>query len=131
MECGGNLKQVLAIFKDRRRPVKFEQSTNALEENVNLIDAIKYSFSDLLSTESEEILRQDHPPCPSSFKLKLSNGGWWMFVDNLWCQILEQFMFRNILEVEHTEEELDQLIQSKFIGKSTHGEMLYKSTPVL
>ena len=47
-------KTVLCVFKERRRPVTFEASTDEKMEKNNLLEAIKKSFSDVLQTESSK-----------------------------------------------------------------------------
>ena len=51
-------KEVLAVFKERRRRVKYQPSTNKLEENRNLMDAIQEAFSDLTEGSSGSIYLQ-------------------------------------------------------------------------
>ncbi len=51
--CVGKSKEILAIFKDRRRLIKFIECTDPANEYRNLKDAVQATFSDLLDPESE------------------------------------------------------------------------------
>ena len=47
---GSIQKTVLCVFRERRRPVTFSASTDEKTEKKNLLDAVKASFSDVLSS---------------------------------------------------------------------------------
>ena len=43
-------KEVLVIFKERRRPIRFEISSDPIEEHKNLLSAVEIGFKDLISS---------------------------------------------------------------------------------
>lgn len=45
-------KEVLVVYKDRRRPIVFKCSNDPLEEYQHILDAVKETFEDVLSVGS-------------------------------------------------------------------------------
>ncbi len=43
-------KEVLVVFRDRRRPILFECSSDPQVEYQHILDAVKETFDDVLST---------------------------------------------------------------------------------
>ena len=43
-------KEVLVVYRDRRRPIVFDSTEDPKEERVRLLDAVKVAFSDVLET---------------------------------------------------------------------------------
>ena len=54
-------KEALVIFKERRRPIRFETSSDPIEEHKNLLSAVEIGFKDIIS---------------SGFYLQIQNKEW-------------------------------------------------------
>ena len=63
-------KTVLCVFKDRRRPVTFVADKEPQRERNNLLEAVKMSFSDLLSCG------EGTSTSPASYFLQCESSEW-------------------------------------------------------
>ena len=72
-----DVKTVLVVFKNRRRPICFEGSVNPLTEKKNLLDAVQRSFADVI-TSGEGTSRS---ACSSGYFLQTESSEWGGLVD--------------------------------------------------
>lgn len=45
-----DFKEVLVVYNERRRPIRFQASSNPLDEHKNLLSAVEIGFKDVMST---------------------------------------------------------------------------------
>ena len=82
-------KTVLCVFKDRRRPITFKASGDAQTERQNLLDAVRVTFSDVLSCGEGS--------SASSYFLQTESSEWGGMID-----LLEHIEDRGTVYVCHS-----------------------------